>query len=102
MSPLLARQLEFARKLATLEYWMLCEGLTWKVGRGLCCEACSKPTSLHRLSLAEDVLLFVDGVYQTDTESYRVIGEKWESIGGSWGGRWGDGNHLSLSWEGRR
>ena len=102
MSALLQRQLEFARKFSILTYWMLNEGMTWKVGRGLCCELCSKPTSLHRLSLAEDILLFVDGVYQKENEQYRQIGEKWESIGGAWGGQWGDGNHISLEWEGRR
>ena len=102
MSELLDRQIEFSRKLATLTYWMMCEGIAWKLGRGLCCENCSKPTSLHRLSLAVDLLLFVDGVYQTETEAYRAIGEKWESLGGSWGGRWGDGNHLSLSYGGYR
>jgi len=30
------------------------------------------------------------------------LGEYWESIGGSWGGRFGDGNHYSLKYKGRR
>jgi len=30
------------------------------------------------------------------------LGLYWESIGGSWGGRFGDGNHFSLEHEGRR
>ena len=102
MSPLLQRQLEFARKMSVLKYWMMSQGMTWKEGRSLCCKECSKPTSLHRQSLAQDLLLFVDGVYQTQTEQYRVIGEKWESLGGSWGGRWNDGNHFSLEWGGKR
>jgi hypothetical protein len=30
------------------------------------------------------------------------LGLKWESMGGSWGGRFNDGNHYSLEHEGRR
>lgn len=58
--------------------------------------------SLHGKRLAIDLHLFRDGKYLTDTESHRLLGEYWESIGGSWGGRFGDGNHYSLSWEGVR
>lgn len=60
--------------------------------------------SLHTLRLAVDLDLFIDGVYQTSTEAYRPMGEFWESLGGSWGGRFSkpDGNHFSLEWEGVR
>lgn len=51
--------------------------------------------SYHCLKLAIDLALFKDGVYLTTTEDYRELGEWWESIGGTWGGLWQDGNHFS-------
>jgi len=56
--------------------------------------------SLHGKRLAVDFNLFIDGKYMRDTEDYRVLGEFWESIGGTWGGRFNDGNHFSLSHNG--
>lgn len=61
--------------------------------------------SLHLIRLALDLNLFKDGIYQADTEAYRPLGEFWESIGGSWGGRFKtrpDGNHFSLEHNGVR
>ncbi|EJM7777784.1 M15 family metallopeptidase, partial [Escherichia coli] len=43
--------------------------------------------SLHTLRLAVDFNLFINGEYQADTDAYRPLGEYWESIGGTWGGR---------------
>ena len=65
--------------------------------------------SKHVDSLAVDLSLFVDGVYQTEGDVYRSLGLKWESMGGRWGGRFGvdpkdyavkigwDANHFELS-----
>lgn len=60
--------------------------------------------SLHTLRLAVDFNLFKDGAYLTDTADYQPMGVFWESIGGSWGGRFTqkDGNHFSLEWQGVR
>jgi len=58
--------------------------------------------SNHKIRLAVDFNLFKDGKYLTSTEDHRPLGEYWESIGGSWGGRFNDGNHYSLEHEGRR
>ncbi len=64
--------------------------------------------SLHHDGLAADVLLYKDGKYLVGTEDYRTLGEWWEAQGHahnlplSWGGRFGDGNHFSLSRGGRR
>lgn len=58
--------------------------------------------SNHKVRLAMDFNLFRDGVYLQATEDHRPLGEHWESIGGSWGGRFQDGNHYSLEHEGRR
>lgn len=58
--------------------------------------------SLHCERLAIDLNLFKDGVYLTQTEHHRPLGEFWESMGGTWGGRFGDGNHYSLAYGGRK
>lgn len=116
MSALLEAQYEFARKM-TLVYQRANELYPggpgrpgWKFGRGLCCPSCSKDSSLHRLSLAEDLLVVLNGEI-ADYATYLPLGEYAESLGLSWGGRFdldGDGrqgddpNHFSLKWEGRR
>ena len=52
--------------------------------------------SLHYNKLAIDLNLFKEGRYLSSTEAHRPLGEFWESIGGSWGGHFDDGNHYSL------
>jgi hypothetical protein len=58
--------------------------------------------SFHYKRLAIDLNLFKDNVYLRKTEAHLFLGEFWESIGGTWGGRFRnkDGNHYSLG-EGR-
>lgn len=58
--------------------------------------------SAHKQKLAQDINLFRDGKYLDTTEAHRELGEWWESIGGSWGGRFNDGNHYSLEHGGIR
>lgn len=61
--------------------------------------------SLHTLRLAVDFNLFIKGIYQTETNAYQPLGEYWEGLGGSWGGRFKsrpDGNHFSLQHNGVR
>jgi hypothetical protein len=60
--------------------------------------------SLHTKRLAIDLNLFRDGKYLSSTESFRQLGEFWESLHPScaWGGRFNDGGHFSLEHEGRR
>ncbi|CNI55534.1 phage-like protein [Yersinia rohdei] len=67
--------------------------LNAKSGKGI-------TNSLHTQRLAVDFNLFVNGQYQTSTETYKPLGEYWESIGGTWGGRFKDGNHFSLEHNG--
>lgn len=62
----------------------------------------SSANSLHKERLAIDFNLFKDGKYLTASEDHRPLGEYWESIGGSWGGRFSDGNHYSLEHNGRK
>ncbi len=52
--------------------------------------------SLHRKRLAIDLNLFKDGDYLRKTSDHTELGQWWESIGGTWGGRFNDGNHYSL------
>ena len=59
-----------------------------------------RENSLHYDKLAIDLNLYKGGVWQMETEDHRELGEYWESIGGSWGGRFGDGNHYSLEHRG--
>ncbi len=58
--------------------------------------------SLHCLKLAIDLNLFINGRYQEGTVAHEPLGLYWESIGGSWGGRFNDGNHYSLAHNGMR
>jgi hypothetical protein len=59
--------------------------------------------SVHTIKLAVDLLLFRAGAYLTNSEDYRTLGEWWESLHPlcRWGGRFRDGNHFSLTHEGR-
>ena len=43
--------------------------------------------SKHLQCLAADVVLYINGKYITDKNLYRPLGEKWEELGGTWGGR---------------
>lgn len=56
--------------------------------------------SVHKLRLAIDLNLFKGGKFLQKTEDHKELGEFWESIGGSWGGRFNDGNHYSLEHNG--
>lgn len=61
-----------------------------------------KANSLHGKRLAIDLNLFRNGEYLTTTEAHLPLGEFWERLGGTWGGRFSppDGNHYSLEHEG--
>jgi len=56
-----------------------------------------KDGSFHYRRLAIDLNLFKDGAYLRETIDHLPLGEFWEGIGGTWGGRfkWPDGNHYS-------
>ncbi len=67
----------------------------WKVGYG-------SANSCHKIRLAVDFNLFKDGVFLETTEGHAPLGEQWEKMGGTWGGRFNDGNHYSLEHEGKK
>lgn len=62
----------------------------------------SSANSLHKERLAIDLNLFKDGAFLTRTEDHKELGEFWEAIGGTWGGRFNDGNHYSIEHNGRK
>lgn len=58
--------------------------------------------SCHKMRLAIDLNLWKDNVYLTKTEDYTTLGLAWEAMGGTWGGRFEDGNHFSLEHQGMK
>ncbi len=64
--------------------------------------------SLHTQRLARDKMLIVNGVYSPNAKDYEYAGLVWEAAGGAfgitpaWGGRFGDANHFSCAWGGRK
>jgi hypothetical protein len=56
--------------------------------------------SLHTQRLAVDFNVFKNGNLLKDGNDYEDLGKYWESIGGTWGGRFNDGNHFSLEHNG--
>lgn len=74
--------------------------LNAKAGKGIA-------ASLHTQRLAIDLNLFKDGKYLSASESHRRFGDWWEALSTReytccWGGRFGDGNHYSISHGGRK
>ena len=61
-----------------------------------------RASSLHKMRLAVDFNLFKDGKFLQSTDDHKELGEFWESLGGTWGGRFDDGNHYSLKYRGLR
>ena len=62
----------------------------------------SSANSCHKLRLAIDLNLFKDGVLLKETANHLPLGLWWESQGGTWGGRFDDGNHYSIEHNGSR
>ena len=66
----------------------------------------SAANSCHKVRLAIDLNLFVDGEYITDgdCEEYQLLGQAWKSMNklARWGGgfRGGDANHFSFEYGG--
>lgn len=61
--------------------------------------------SLHYEGLAIDIdLCDRDGKYIDTTDGHLEFGEYWESLDSecSWGGRFNDGNHYSITYGGRK
>lgn len=106
------KQRKFTRMIAELIQWLYANGYEATLGDAyrdprLHGEIGVKmgyghPKSGHKHRLALDLNLFKDGKFLSSTEDHRPVGEQWEKMGGSWGGRFNDGNHYSLEHEGVR
>lgn len=92
---LIEKQTQFAQMAAELINWCNCFGYTVTLGEVYRTEEQQKlyverglsktMNSKHRDRLAIDLNLIVDGKLAT-AEQYRPLGEKWERMGGKWGG----------------
>jgi hypothetical protein len=106
------KQRKFTRMLGSLIIWAYNNGYEITLGDayrdprvfGVVGErdGYGRAQSLHKLRLAIDLNLFKDGEYLTSTEAHKPMGLEWERMGGTWGGRFNDGNHYSVEHRGRR
>ena len=99
------RQSEFARKVGILLIMLTEHGYEYTFGDAARIDGAGhKRGSLHYVRLALDINLFLNGKYLRSTDAYRTLGEFWESLGPDccWGGRFNDGNHISLAYRGRK
>jgi hypothetical protein len=60
--------------------------------------------SCHKVRCAIDINLFKDGKYLTTTNDHHPIGKFWENLHPlcCWGGRFNDGNHYSITYQGMK
>lgn len=67
-------------------------------------ESYAGKNSVHKIRLAVDFNLFIDGQYITDSEAYRELGDYWKTLDdlARWGGDFSkpDGNHFSFTYWG--
>jgi len=101
MSELGDKRKRFTRCVAQLLDKMLADGYSPCIGKdGLK----HMKNSLHYDGLAIDIDLFKNDKYLPNTEDHIVFGEFWESLSPlcSWGGRFSDGNHYSITYQGRK
>jgi hypothetical protein len=90
------QQSTFVYMVAELIIWAYKQGYNITFGDAHARDGHSK-NSFHYMRLAIDLNLFRDGVYLTDTEDHKPLGDKWVEMGGTWGGNFkrADGNHYS-------
>jgi len=94
------KQRIFSLMIAKLIIWAYEQGYEITCGDFFAYQG-HKDGSFHYKKLAADLNLFKNGKYLTKTEDHRFLGEQWESMGGTWGGRFvtkrgsRDGNHYS-------
>ena len=84
----------FAKKVALLILFAYEQGYEITLGDAWARDG-HKDGSFHYKRLAIDLNLFKDGNYLTETSDHEPLGLFWETLGGTWGGRFDDGNHYS-------
>jgi len=110
MSELKDKRIKFTRLLCWIIAWANSRP-GWAVALGRDFDESSEKLrhrrgSLHYDGLANDLALYRNGDYETDSEAYRPIGEKWKSLDPdcAWGGDFvkPDGNHFSIKYQGKK
>jgi hypothetical protein len=92
----------FARNVARLVEWCFLNGYEVTLGESYnAAKTGHMKDSLHYERLAQDLNLFEDGKYLTDTKDYARAGNAWMQLheDNRWGGifKKPDGNHFSMS-----
>jgi hypothetical protein len=109
VSALLDQQIEFSRLVGKLLEFAYANGFGVTLGDAYRDSRCpyGHRKSLHRSRLAIDLNLFKQSPsghwdYFALTADHTPLGEYWESLDSRcrWGGRFNDGNHYSMAWEG--
>ena len=121
---MIEKQIQFSRTLGVFLNWMAEQDYHWIMGDvwrstdKLPCPHCGREHSYQEVlvynkkskqvkskhcdRLAADLILIKDGKPIWEGEAYRPLGEKWESLGGRWGGRFGitpDKYATSIGWD---
>jgi len=96
------KQSKFAHMVGLLIIYAYQQGYKITFSYAERCENCPVgiDNSLHKIRLAIDLNLFKNGQYLSTTTDHEPLGLYWEFLGGTWGGRFNDGNHYSLEHEG--
>lgn len=91
------KQSEFARAVGLLLNYIYFMGyeVTFGEAQAFATDKRHIRGSFHYKRLAIDLNLFKDGNYLRSTKAHEPFGIFWESLGGTWGGRFRDGNHYS-------
>ena len=109
MSELRDKRILFSKCLCHLVMWGN-EQPGWEVALGRDFDESNEKLrhmrgSLHYIGLANDLALYVRGVYQVTTEAYAKLGERWKMLHKDlrWGGDFkkADGNHFSCTYNGK-
>lgn len=95
MGKLREQQSAFVKKVALLILYAYEQGYELTFGDAYATTG-HKINSFHYKRLAIDLNLFKNGTFLQETKDHEILGRFWESIGGSWGGKWNDGNHYSF------
>ena len=108
MSELFTKRIKFTKCLALLLQKMIDDGWEPMIGKD---GEKHMDGSLHNDGLAKDILLTKGGVVFDKTEDHKVYGDYWESLDPDcyWGGPGlkedglkKDGNHYSITYQGKK
>jgi hypothetical protein len=103
MTEIKDKRIRFTKNIAKLILWIIgqgCQVVFDKDGQA------HMKRSLHYEGLAKDLLIYDrDGKYMKKSEDYAFAGSYWKSLDpeNCWGGDFpGDGNHFSITYQGRK